>query len=161
MFKRGSDELQAQVREGTVSISAAYETLPKPARTGEEPADTAAQEVVEPTKNTEQTASDSTASAPALVRTVLPDSDLAASEGDAEPAGADTDEDVENQADEAGDPTETAGEEPEGNNEETDNPEPDLANLHDEQLEVSVHVNAVCEHLSRLAEQNYEDAWRG
>lgn len=142
VFGRGSEEIQNRVRDGTLSISAAYDLLPKRGRRTEpEPA---AQERDEEPGETEQ---------PQVDTSPL----LADAEGP--PVTDTTDEALESADEDAEGPSDPDSDAPEPPVIEANNIwESDSMEVMEEDRAISDHVSAVCRHLSRLAEADYDDA---
>lgn len=149
IFKRGSEDLQSRVRDGSLSISAAYEELPKRAKAGSQ---------------TEEEVSDSTGSGEPVADTATAPHTLVDPVADAAmPAAADTPAPrAETTAIPNGGAPADCQDEPE---QEASRPEVDDHSEDDsidpaavEKLSVGQHVTVICGHLTRLAERDYEEA---
>ncbi len=162
VFSRGAEDLQAKVRDGAVTITAAYDQLPKRPKAKTVAAESAAEDalgkgdvspIVEPVH-----AAPASAGAFAPVPTSPPtdpedeDQDESAAHDDANGTMEDTPCQTEGATDEEEQATEAT-------DEEVGEPEADLIGApQEDELDIAVHVSAVCGYLSRLASVNYEDA---
>lgn len=171
VFTRGSKAIQNRVREGSMSLSAAYDELPKRGRSEEERPDPVAHDsrdesnalqAAAPTAPQPEPSSvpDNSSSAPVEghggnvsanegTPAVTIDSDI--TEPEPETAADGDDGPQPDHAD-----LQPAFSDTVGDNLEADSPD----TIHDEP-DINVHVSAVCRYLSELAELNYDDgvAW--
>lgn len=149
IFKRGSEDLQSRVRDGSLSISAAYAELPKRAK---------------PSSQTEEDATDATGSSEPVADTATAPHGLADPvAGAAMPAAADAPAPRAQataiktgvaQADCQDEPEQEASRPEVDDHSEDDSIDPAAV----EELSVGQHVTAICTHLVRLAERDYEEA---
>lgn len=155
VFTRGSTALQNRVREGSLSLFAAYDELPKRRRAQDERPEPVAHDSIDESNARQAEAPSARQPEPSSV----PDNGSSAPvEGDEDLLRADADAgDAPTDSDIAEVESEARDDDGELQQDEADL-EPDSPDTHDDEPDIGAHVAAVCHHLSRLAEVNYEDA---